>query len=896
MKEGIKNFLKKIGKISALISGGVLLFYIIIFGVFFLISDDLSNYALDDFNVYVRIDSIREVYDNLIDLKASDVIFSNAELRDIHNSILNFKSKDISKNPLLRFALNIKADIYVKDDFKSVAVFDLGMKSGVLFFKDIIFNMIENDKVGIKSGKVNNLKFYTIATGGREYYLYFKKNLVFFGFEKSLITQLLDSKKDSEQKNDSLNEKTIKEKIEYLRKEIKSGGIGEVVFNTSYIREFLIANPDIEPLMRSLDFDDFSSLSFSVSNSDLFFSSFTGISTNLEILNDFLLYDPGQQEVTRYLPDNTNLYFSINFKSFREFYKLFLYFKQNEFDEQIKKLEKASQTLFKMSIDDIAFSWVGSNVGIYTDTTTKDPVIYAKISDRKQFDRVLKQLTDSIVFEEDKKLIFNNVSLNRIKLPGVLQSIVNSFVNGFYMPYFKIVDDYIFFSVNPNNLSNMYNKYRAKQSLSYDTLYKKSLNNIPRRANIFLYYNMADGIPKFLSKKNLLSSLLRLYERGTCAVSFTQEHLKFDLSATGVYKPQASLFPGFPRYISDGINGFFDCDDIFGTVLPEFIYIDSNDRLHITDISHRVQKGFPVKIEKDAAIIIPDTKSGHLYTFSKDGIIQKINENGENIYPFPVVSGIIPTFDPYYTQNRIVSASKDKELFYIYDSGKIEDVNLDLSSPILAEIDMSASDIVYYPKSFSGTVYLSDFKGNIRKGWPVDAGRISLTGPELVDITGKNDLKVGFLTQNGELNIWNRNGITLDGFPVKLDGVYNAPFMTGNFSGRNNKREIVTLDKSGRLNIIASDGSVIVDREFKGLGKKEARLEVYDIDGDGLDEIFIYGGTNYIVGMSADAEILPGFPVKGATRPSFYDLNFDGTVELITAGVDDNIYAYSMYF
>ena len=88
--------------------------------------------------------------------------------------------------------------------------------------------------------------------------------------------------------------------------------------------------------------------------------------------------------------------------------------------------------------------------------------------------------------------------------------------------------------------------------------------------------------------------------------------------------------------------------------------------------------------------------------------------------------------------------------------------------------------------------------------------------------------------------------------------------------------------------------NLLKEKEIQGAGDKKARLLLFDFDRDGVKEVFIYGVKNQIIGLGRNFEPLPGFPVKGSKRPSFIDLNFDNTYEMVVGSYDGNVYAYTL--
>ena len=96
------------------------------------------------------------------------------------------------------------------------------------------------------------------------------------------------------------------------------------------------------------------------------------------------------------------------------------------------------------------------------------------------------------------------------------------------------------------------------------------------------------------------------------------------------------------------------------------------------------------------------------------------------------------------------------------------------------------------------------------------------------------------------------------------------------------------------MSIVGTDGSVARQVTVPDLDGKNARIFIGDVNHDGGNEILLYGSGAFIAGYDDALRPLPGFPVKGVSRPQMVDLDQDGRPELVTAGIDGRIYAYTM--
>jgi len=75
---------------------------------------------------------------------------------------------------------------------------------------------------------------------------------------------------------------------------------------------------------------------------------------------------------------------------------------------------------------------------------------------------------------------------------------------------------------------------------------------------------------------------------------------------------------------------------------------------------------------------------------------------------------------------------------------------------------------------------------------------------------------------------------------------------------------------------------------------REARILARDINGDGVDELFLYGDGDWIRAYDQLLQPLEGFPVQGHWKPDFQDMNRDGVLDMVTGTLGNNLVVYSI--
>jgi hypothetical protein len=168
-------------------------------------------------------------------------------------------------------------------------------------------------------------------------------------------------------------------------------------------------------------------------------------------------------------------------------------------------------------------------------------------------------------------------------------------------------------------------------------------------------------------------------------------------------------------------------------------------------------------------------------------------------------------------------------------------------------------------------------------GWPVYVSGIAFGSP--LPFAYQKKLHAAFISQAGELYIYDEQGIPLEGFPAELEGVfYLQPVFDGTF--------LWIIAQDGTLYQVSPAGDRL-SHKIPGLEVKEnGYITAVDVDGNGEPEIFISGEGNALYGYNRNFQSLEGFPLPIWGRPAFADLSGSGKMEIVGAGMDNKIYRW----
>ncbi len=153
--------------------------------------------------------------------------------------------------------------------------------------------------------------------------------------------------------------------------------------------------------------------------------------------------------------------------------------------------------------------------------------------------------------------------------------------------------------------------------------------------------------------------------------------------------------------------------------------------------------------------------------------------------------------------------------------------------------------------------------------------------PEII----ASSVSFGLSNAYNVLNAWNASGVPLSGWPVSTSDI---PFpAAGELSRLHPGNEVFVLTTTA---LAAYDGTGASlpgwprDAAFSSVFRTPPALA--DIDGDGIDEIFVAESDNQLHAYRADGTVLPGWPVSLSnggffSTPAVADLDGDGTLEIV---------------
>ena len=375
--------------------------------------------------------------------------------------------------------LDTKVNIILKKDYSPILCFDLG-------FKSILFNATnfmskyfrKNDYFQIRAVKTNNKEYilYRIYFYQSNQTLYFSinKNLLFISFNLEDINYIYNAKKNKKNIYYDSDFKLVKNKS-------KAIGAGEIYFKTNeLIKPLARRNNKINLFLSKCNFDLNSALCFDIENNNLYFSTYSRYKLADNKINDFNWKDSKSLDIIKVLPDNTNIFFNLFFKSFEEFNKLAVYFKSSSYEKTINEINNLFMLKLGAGINETLYSWIGDEAGFFSTKASADPVVFVKIKNRNKLNDFINSLIKIKVVNKNIKLIDKRVA--RIYFPDFLAEEMSIYFDNFSNAYYAVLNDFIFISKDYKAILNFSDKQNDQRFLKDDKLFKDVYGRIRSRA------------------------------------------------------------------------------------------------------------------------------------------------------------------------------------------------------------------------------------------------------------------------------------------------------------------------------------------------------------------------------------------------------------------------------
>jgi hypothetical protein len=527
------------------------------------------------------------------------------------------------------------------------------------------------------------------------------------------------------------------------------------------------------------------------------------------------------------------------------------------------------------------------------------PVYAIQIANERKRQEIFDKAFKSIVLNEDVRLNLDGTRIPRIAVPDFLQSLLQRWNLYLPSPYYMIHRDYLYASESAETLLAALRAIQRNEVLPRTATWRNIAGGRAASSAFSLYYSLDLAMPFFLRANTSLSDFLRIYRQGLIRMSFDNGLVDLSIALVPGSGGGVTLMNGYPVDIGRASNRIYRA----GKAADSRIFFTRGDSvvsLNPADNSMRTLSG------QGPSWIIPHNTSGTAagWVVSERGRVTLVDGDLESAQGFPVLTGHRLSSVPSAHEDKLYLCADDERVYVIDTQGNesVWETSFPAalrSPPSFLSIQARGGARNYaavYPKSFFGEIWLLDLAGKALPNWPASVSNDEYGGASGIGFGSpllfahNNRVRVAFVSQEGELSLFDEGAESLPGFPLVLDGIfYQQPVFDGDY--------LWLVADNGTLFRVSLEGEVLYQRIADFSVKEEGYITVFNCDGDKVPEIFITGEGNALHAYSRNFRSLEGFPLPVWGMPVFVMPSTEGNAgkgkaEIIGMGMDYRLYRW----
>jgi hypothetical protein len=862
----------------------------------------------DSFDLYIHAPSPVTLAERVLGHEPLSDIMALPELAPFIPALAGFENSGLLENRLVRMAAGGRLDAGFLSDGRVLAAWDLGVFSPLLRLLPLLAGQLTVPKLYyISAGK--NSRFEYRMDGGEVFYIGPYRNLLVLSNNSALFESVLQgSSRDGDLRKSSAKE--------FYSQDYD---LAFLLSPAAFSRILETGDPKIAAAVGLLQFPGALEASVRILPNQLDCKLITPLASGSPALKAIVERDSAAVTLAGIIPETAQYLTLLSAGSMREILGAASAVSGAEFDRVYSRADSTAKTFLGLSIDDILCSWTGTEFAVFGLEGRPNPVIAVEIKDEAKRKEVFDKVFTSLFVDENINLNLDGNRIPRIEVPSFLGAILEMLNVQVPAPYYTIHNNYLFISESAETLLAAVNSVRRNSVLPKTAIWRELAGNAgsPSRGsgdlNSFsLYYSLDRSLPFFLKGNSLAAAVLKLYRQGLARLSLERGIARLSLSAIPGAGKGLVPVPGFPMEL--GGKAGRQVYGIRSGQESRLLLVRENTALAVNPadqtISEMPNPGgnllyiIPAKAENKPALN-SGGEEGAAWVVNSQGRAALVNKNLENLRGFPVISGVRLSSPPEAFGGRLYLCGEDGFVYTVDKDASISRWESRFSSPLLSPPSFitfkNSGYAASYPKSFLGELWLQDLSGKALPNWPVFAASGIAFGSPLLfsagsftgssagtspgNSGGSSGLLMAFITQAGELTVYDEAAAVLPPFPVNLDGVfYVQPVFDGEF--------LWILDEKGTLYRISLGGEVLSQAIPRLVVRQNGYISAVDVDGDEIPEIFFSGEGNALYGYKRNFMSLDGFPLPVWGRPAFGDLNGDGKIECAGTGLDNRLYMW----
>jgi hypothetical protein len=581
--------------------------------------------------------------------------------------------------------------------------------------------------------------------------------------------------------------------------------------------------------------------------------------------------------------------------SLEELYQAALVFSPG-LEDTLRRADSSARTILGLTLDEVLFSWTGNEFAVFGIEGRPHPVYMIQIKDERRRQAVFNKAFKSIVLDENVRLNLDGTRIPRIEIPEFLQILLRRWNLFLPSPYYIINKDFMLVSESAETLLAALRAMQRNEVLPKTAGWKEISGGKAPASGFSLYYSLDRSVPFFLRKNTALSGFLGAYRQGLVRMGFNRGLVDISLVLVPGSGNGVTPVSGYPIEIGRGAsNKIFSS----GSGPNSRILFTRGDTAISINPSDNSMFEFPAQ---GSIWVVPaqgkaDSRdAAFAWVVSTQGRVTLVNGGMEAERGFPILTGLRVSSHPVSYNGKLYLCGEDGKVYTVDADGNQGVWETAFSAPVRSPPSFLAIQsgrsirhyAAVYPKSFFGETWLLDSDGAVLPGWPVPISHIDDFGigfgsPLL--FAHNNRAHAAFVSQAGELSLYDESAAPVLPFPLMLDDVfYQQPVFDGEF--------LWLVSAGGNIFRVSLAGEVLY-QPIPGFSvKEEGFIAVFDGDGDRVPEVFITGEGNALHAYSRNFRSLEGFPLPVWGKPLFVEPQGNKKPEIFGMGMDQRLYRW----
>ena len=762
----------------------------------------------------------------------------------------------------------ISMHVTEKNDFDFVFYIDLNSEKNQRAAGGLLDKFKSNNKLRFTERLYQGYKISEISDGKSAFTYFLNENVLVGSFTSFLVEDVVRLVKD----NYMSGFRNVNASLFDMPK--LANDDGNIYLNMNAVSLWLssFVGADARPEVRSLTgFCESLFFDLDISDDKFLLNGFTLASTE-DFISTFNAQTPVKSGTKYYIPNRAALVYQFGLSHGVKWHQdLQEYWKKHHPDFYTARGKFARQYEFDFNN---LYGWLGNSIDLVQleiqRENNREYLLYIHANDISEALNQLNTFSESLANAQGDSVYvekFSTYNIREMKVKDFPKQAFGPMYEGFEECYFTPIGDYIVMGNSIMTLKSLIEDIESENTWGRSVAYNKFLEGNLEESNVAILYNtrrlwnhMVNGLdPKWKAFAEQYSGQLKSINLGSLQFSRLDENfyssiaLQFDEFETTRNKPSyeavrsASLAGGIitrPHIVKNHTNGAFEVavqDSAYNFVLisegGEVLWRDSLGSSIISDVEQ-----------------VDYYKNGKLqYFFATSSAIHIIDRLGNYIDGYPVA------IDANLKYASVVDYDKSKKYrFFLADD--------------------------------RGNLYLYNKEGVSLEGWNPRELNARLAGrPFHIRVRGKDAMIA--IQQDGIVNIMNRRGEMMPGFPLQLDGKLDGdPFI--NVGSELSNTVFTVISREGRIIKFNMEGQILsTEQLYKPT--VETRFTLVP-DALGKNYIISRQDLGRLVLLSSDnKEILSkDYMSSEVLKVQYYDFGSDHRVYAVTDMSQSFTYIY----